>query len=202
MTGPGLLADLLWWLLGAVVLPFWLLSGLVDYICHARTDIAHTSGVRESQLHLLQTVEIGVPLLAFLFCSVDALVLVLMFAGAVAHTASSWSDLRYADGRRRITPFEQYVHSFLNVLPWIALALVVVLHWPAAVALLDPGADSDWTLHLRRPAFDAPILVAVLLASAVFAVLPGLLELATTLKARAAMAQMSSSSARSATKPR
>lgn len=197
-----MLADLLWWLLGAVVLPCWLLSGLVDYTCHARTDIAHTSGTHESLLHLLQTVEIGLPLLAFLFFSVDALVLVLMFAGAVAHTASSWSDLRYADGLRRITPFEQYVHSFLNVLPWIALALVVVLHWPVVASLFDRGAASDWTLHLRRPSLDPAILVAVLLASVVFAVLPGLLELATTLKARAAMVQVSSSSARSATKPR
>ena len=202
MTDAGMLPELLWWLLGGVVLPLWLLSGLADYICHARTDIAHTSGAHESLLHLTQTVEIGVPLLAFLFCSVDALVLSLMFAGAIAHTASSWSDLRYADGLRRITPFEQYVHSFLNVLPWIALALVFVLHWPVVAALFDPAVDSDWTLHLRRPAFDLAILVAVLLASAVFAVIPGLLELATTFKARAGIAQRSSNSARSATKPR
>ena len=202
MIGAGILPDLLWWLLGAVVLPFWLLSGLADYICHARTDIAHTSGAHESLLHLMQTVEIGVPLLVFLFCSVDALVLVLMSAGTAAHTASSWRDLRYADGLRRITPFEQYVHSFLNVLPWIALALVFVLHWPVVVGLFDPTLDSNWTLQLRRPSFDIAILVAVLAASAVFAIIPGLLELATTLKARAEMAQMSSSSARSATKPR
>src|SRR4051794_9608750 len=93
MTDPGVLTELLWWLLGAFVLPLWLLSGFTDYICHARTDIAHTSGAHESLLHLLQTVEIGLPLLAFLFFSVDALLLVLMLAGVMAHTASSWSDL-------------------------------------------------------------------------------------------------------------
>ena len=202
MTGGGLFPALLWWLLGAWVLPVWLLSGLVDYICHARTDIAHTSGAHESLLHLLQTMEIGIPLLAFLFFSVDALVLVLMIAGVVAHTASSWSDLRYADRLRRITPFEQYVHSFLNVLPWIALALVLLLHWPVVVALFDPATDSDWTLQLRRPALDRAIVAAVLLGSVVLAVVPGVLELAMTLKARAATAHVSSSSARSATKPR
>ena len=202
MTGPGLLADLLWWLLGAVVLPFWLLSGLVDYICHARTDIAHTSGVRESQLHLLQTVEIGVPLLAFLFCSVDALVLVLMFAGVVAHTASSWSDLRYADGRRRITPFEQYVHSFLNVLPWIAFALVVVLHWPVVRGVFDPAIDSDWLPRVRHPGFDGRIVFAVLSSSVLFGMLPALRELASTFRAEARANQVSSSKARSATNPR
>jgi hypothetical protein len=202
MTGPGALPGLLWWLLGALVFPLWLLSGLSDYACHARTDIAHTSGTHESLLHLLQTLEIGLPLLAFLFFSVDALVLVLMVAGVLAHTVTSWKDVRYADGLRRITPLEQYVHGFLEVLPWIALALVAVLHWPVVTALFDRATDTDWTLRLRHPAFDGAILAAVLLASAVFGVAPGVLELAATLKARRAPAQASSSSARSATKPR
>jgi hypothetical protein len=202
MTDPGTFATLLWWLLGAFVLPLWLLSGLADYICHARTDIAHTSGAHESLLHLLQTVEIGLPLLGFLFLSVNALLLVVMFAGVVAHTASSWSDLRYAAGLRCITAFEQYVHSFLNVLPWVAFALVVVLHWPVVRALFDPALDSDWLPRVRDPAFDGAIIVAVLLAAIVFAVLPGLLELFTTLKTRVRAAQVSSSNARSATNPR
>ena len=202
MTEPGTFAPLLWWMLGAVVLPLWLLSGLADYICHSRTDIAHTSGTHESLLHLLQTVEIGVPLLAFLFLSFNALVLVLMFTGVVAHTASSWSDLRYAARLRCITPFEQYVHSFLNVLPWTAFALVVVLHWPVARAVFDPAPASDWVPHLRRPAFDGSIIAGVLLASFACAVLPALRELIATLRARPQAAQVSSSNARSATNPR
>jgi hypothetical protein len=57
---------LLWGLLGYVVFPLWLLSGVADYLCHARSDIAHTSGTHESMLHLLQTAEIGLPVLVFL----------------------------------------------------------------------------------------------------------------------------------------
>ena len=199
---PGVDSNLLWWLLGAVVLPLWLLSGLTDYVCHARTDIAHTSGTHESLLHLLQTAEIGVPVLAFLFFRVDAVLVALMSAGVVAHLATSWSDLRYADGLRRITPFEQYVHSFLNVLPWVAFALVAVLHWPVVRAVFDPAIDSDWLPRVRHPGFDGRILIAVLLASAVFGMLPALRELVSTLGARARAAQPSSSNARSATNPR
>lgn len=201
MSDPGTLASLLWWLLGAVVLPAWLVSGLADYACHARTDIAHTSGAHESALHLLQTAEIGLPMLAFLFFDVDAPVLLFLLAGVLLHTLTSWRDVRYAASRRPILPSEQYVHSFLNVLPWVALALVVVLHWPVVEGLVDPAIASQWTLRLRTPAFDGRIVIAILVASALFGLMPGLLEFLRTLAARR-RAHASSSNARSATNPR
>lgn len=189
--------TLLWWLLGTVVFPVWLLAGAADYAWHARTDIEHTSGRHESALHLLQLAEIGVPMLAFLFLETNALTLALLLAGVVAHTISAWRDLRYTAHRREITPGEQIVHSLLFVLPWIAFALVAVLHWPVVEAFADPAIASDWTLHGRRPPFPTSVVVAVLVASALFTVLPGLREFL-----RADAAQASSSSARSATKPR
>ena len=173
--------PLLWGLLGYVVFPLWLLSGLADYLCHARTDIAHTSGSRESALHLLQTVEIGLPVLAFLFLSTNALALALMAAGVVAHTATSWRDVAYATQLRHISPGEQYVHSFLNVLPWVALALVAILHWPVVVAMFDPATASEWEPHWRQPPFDGGILFAVLASSLLFGALPGVLEFMHTL---------------------
>jgi hypothetical protein len=212
MTDPAALSVLLWWLLGAVVFPLWLLSGLGDYLFHARTDIAHTSGTHESALHLLQTAEIGIPVLAFVFFAVNAAVLALMIAGVAAHAFTSWRDLRYAAQLRYIPPGEQYVHAFLNVLPWVALALVMVLHWPAVTSLFDPSGATDWSLRPRRPGFDGAIVFAVLASSALLGVLPGLLEFMRTLSARRTMdpldrvrvdgAQASSSNARSATKPR
>ena len=179
MGGPAAILSvdiLLWGLLGYVVFPLWLLSGLADYLCHARTDIAHTSGTHESALHLLQTAEIGLPVLVFLFLSTNALTLTVMTAGVVAHTATSWRDVKFASRLRHISPGEQYVHSFLNVLPWIALALVAVLHWPVVVAMFGPAFASDWTPHWRRPAFDGGLLAAVLAGSLLIGALPGVLE--------------------------
>lgn len=194
MTQTG---TLLWWLLGAVVFPVWLLSGVADYAWHARTDIAHTSGRHESALHLLQLAEIGVPMLAFLFFEVDALLLALMCAGVLAHTLTASRDIRYASHRREITPGEQIVHCFLFVMPWVALALVIILHWPVLAAVFDPTTASDWRLHVRRPMFPVSMLVAVLLASALLGVLPALWEFL-----RTSAAHSSSNTARSATKPR
>jgi len=190
---------LLWGLLGYVVFPLWLLSGVADYLCHASSDIAHTSGTHESALHLLQTAEIGLPVLVFLFMAGNALALALMTAGVVAHTATSWRDVTFAAQLRRISPGEQYVHSFLNVLPWIALALVAILHWPVVVAIVDPAIASDWKPRWRQPAFDGDILFAVLASSLLFGALPGALEFMHAL-AVARRDQASSSSDRSSVK--
>jgi hypothetical protein len=173
--------PLLWGLLGYVVFPLWLLSGLADYLCHARTDIAHTSGTHESALHLLQTAEIGLPVLVFLFLSTNALALALVTTGVVAHTATSWRDVKYAAQLRHISPGEQYVHSFLIVLPWVALALVAVLHWPVVEAMFDPAIASEWKPHWRQPPFDGGLLSVVLASSLLFGALPGGLEFMHTL---------------------
>lgn len=170
--------PLLWWVLGYAVLPAWLLAGLADYLLHARSRLAQTSGVHESALHLLQTAEIGVPMLALLFLQVNALVITAMIVGALAHTATAWSDIRYAAPLRYISPLEQFVHAFLIVLPLAALSIVIVLHWPAFVALLAGAeAPSDgWTLRWRDPPFDAGPIAAILGGSFLFAILPGLIE--------------------------
>lgn len=188
--------TLLWWLLGAGVLPVWLVSGAADYVWHGRTDIAHTSGRHESALHLLQLAEIAVPMLLFLFFVVDALTLSVMVAGVAAHAVTAWRDIRYATPRREITPGEQVIHCFLFTMPWVALALVIVLHWPVVVALFDPRVGADWRLHGRRPMFPLPVLALVLGASALLSVLPGAWEYLRT------RAVQSSSNARSPTNPR
>lgn len=186
MPDDATLAPLLWQLLGWVILPAWLLAGVGDYIAHARTDIAHTSGVVESTLHLVQTAEIGIPLLALLFLEVNALVLAILVAGVVAHSLTAWFDLRWTTPRRRIPVGEQLVHGFLFVLPFAALAIVIVLHWPSWIELVHPSAapPDSWSLMPRDPPFDGAIIAAVIGAGVVLGVLPGLLEFGRTLAAR------------------
>jgi hypothetical protein len=178
--------TLLWGLLGYVILPLWLLVGLADYATHARTRIAETSGMHESALHLLQTAEIGIPVLAVLLLQVNALALGLMIIGVAAHTVTAYRDVRYAARLRYISPFEQFVHNFLNVLPLAALAIVIVLHWPAFQALLAlaDAPSGAWTLQWREPPFDRGVIATVLGASVLFGILPGLVEFVRTWRRR------------------
>src|SRR3954451_9165067 len=97
------------------VLPLWLAAGFADYLCHRATHIESTSGAKESLLHLLQLVEVGVPLLAALFFEIDALVILLMLVAFAAHQATALWDTSYAVMAREVPPIEQHVHSFLEV---------------------------------------------------------------------------------------
>lgn len=178
MTHGATPDALLWTLLGAVVLPAWLLAGACDYLAHARSGIERTSGVHESLLHLLQTAQIGVPTLAVLFLELNAAVLLLCVAGVLAHSVTAWRDLRYTNPLREVTVFEQYVHAFLIVLPLMSLALLVAIYWPGV------ASGSAWTPRPREQPFAPAVVAAVLAASAVFGVLPGLWELARCWRAR------------------
>jgi hypothetical protein len=177
--------GLLWNLLGWGVLPLWLAVGAADYACHARTDLAHTSGVRESSMHLLQTAEIGIPMLGYLLLAHTPLLMALLVAGVVLHTLTAYIDVRYSASRRHIPVFEQFVHGFLTVLPMVALAIVAVLEWPVFRGALSPGVG-DWSLHWQL-AFPAGVIVAVLAASLLFGVLPGLVEFAQAWRVRQGM---------------
>jgi hypothetical protein len=166
--------GLLWGTLAWVLFPLWLASGVADYAVHRRTSIATTSGVHESHLHLLQTAEIALPALVLLFLEINALTILLIALGVAAHTVTAWRDLRYASRLRKILPFEQFAHAFLITLPLFALAIIAILHW----AQLD-----DWRLAWRSPSFEPWVIAAVLAASFVFGVLPGLAEYRATRKA-------------------
>ena len=56
------------------IMPVWFLAGLADYLCHRASDIEHTSGWKESVLHLVMFAEIAVPLLMCLFFEINALI--------------------------------------------------------------------------------------------------------------------------------
>ena len=104
--------------------------------------IERTSGYKESLLHLLMFAEIAIPLLAALFFEINALVILLMIAGFIAHEVTSLWDVSYAIDKREVTPIEQHVHSFLEMLPLMSVIIVIILHWPQFLALFGAGPET------------------------------------------------------------
>ena len=116
------------------VLPLWLVAGFADYLCHRASHIATTSGPKESLIHLLMLTEIAIAITAAMAFEINAAVILLMFAIWAAHEATALWDVTFAHQKREVTPVEQWVHSYLGVLPLLSFVLVVVLHWSQFLA--------------------------------------------------------------------
>jgi hypothetical protein len=157
------------------ILPLWLAAGFADYLCHRRADIEATSGPKESLLHLLQFAEVAVPILAALFLDINALVIALMIVCFGLHEATALWDVSYASRTRYVGPIEQHVHSFLEMLPLMALLLVSLLHWDQFLAVFGLG-EGRWDVRLKSPPLPSPYVVAVLVLVLLFEVLPYLEE--------------------------
>jgi hypothetical protein len=87
-------------------------------------------------LHLLMLGEAAIPVMAGLFLEINPLILGTMIAAFFIHEATAMWDVRYAVTAREITPLEQHVHSFLEMVPLTALSLISLLHWPQLKTLI------------------------------------------------------------------
>ena len=158
------------------ILPLWLAAGFADYLCHRASHIEKTSGWRESILHLAQFAEMAVPVLAALFLEITSGVILVMIAFLVVHEATAIWDVRYASRMREVSPTEQHVHSFLEMLPLTGLLLVIALHWPAFAALFGQGTP-DFSFTLKQSPLPLTYIAAMLALTALLEVLPYLEEL-------------------------
>jgi hypothetical protein len=155
------------------ILPLWIVAGLTDYVLHKHTRIEETAGTKESILHALQLAEAGVPVLMALLLDINALIILVMLIGFVLHEITALWDLRYAFRRRYVSPFEQHVHSFMEVLPLMALSFVTVMYWNQFMALFGFGPEpARFELHQKSNPIPTEYLLPLLLSVACFVVLP------------------------------
>jgi hypothetical protein len=154
-----------------VLVPLWIAAGLADWACHRATAIEATSGLRENLLHWLLLAQGGLVLLVIATCEIDAAVLLLAFAGFLAHELTTYLELRYTVARREVRPVEQMVHSFMELLPLAILALLAAMQWDQVLALFDDGTP-DFDLRTKIDPWPAPYLAAAGLAVLVLNILP------------------------------
>lgn len=152
-------------LLVGVVFPLWVGAGLADWACHRTSAIERTSGLRENLVHWLLFLQMGLGVLAALFLQPTAAALLLMAFVVLLHEATVYLELRYTVARREVRPIEQVVHSLMEMLPVVAVALLMALHW-------DQLRDPQWVLRMRQAPLPAAWLALGALAVAVFNAVP------------------------------
>jgi hypothetical protein len=168
--------------LAYVAFPLWIAAGFADWICHVRTGIAQTSGLKENLLHWLMFGEIGLGIAAVVLLEINAAVLLLVFAVFLLHELTVYWDLNYSTLIRDVGPFEQMVHSYLEMLPLLSLALLM--------AVAAGEGPADWSLRLKDQPLPGNYLVAGLLLVGVFNTVPLLQETYACVRARGAKARV------------
>jgi len=158
-------------LLMYVVLPLWVAAGLADWACHRRTRIQRTSGLPENAFHWTLFAQMGLAIVAVALLEVNAAVLLLVFAAFLAHELTTYVELRYTVPLRYIGPFEQMVHSFMELLPLVMLALLATLAWEQTLALFGMG-EPDFSLRAKDAPWPLAYLLSGLVAVALLNVLP------------------------------
>jgi hypothetical protein len=131
------------------LLPLWAIAGFVDYLCHRASDIEHTSGARESVVHIVLGFQVGVPVLLALLFEINVLVTLICFALLVAHALVAHYDVVYASPRRHISVWEVHAHCYLLTIPFFTFALVAVLNWDAFQSTIGLRWTGELSLVLR-----------------------------------------------------
>lgn len=126
------------------ILPAWTAVGALDWYAHVRTDIEHTAGLRENLLHDVMFAQTGIPILLALTCEIDRPLVAVMTALLLTHQATAYYDASFALHRRKLTLWEQHVHSFFEVLPFAAIAIVAGTH------IEQLKADISRRIRLRK----------------------------------------------------
>jgi hypothetical protein len=164
---PALRTLLLW-----VIYPVWLFAGALDWWCHRSTHIEATSGTTESWLHVLQFLSLGAFLMSALLLDFSAISTAAILATVLLHSVLSFIDVHYTMTRRHIPALEQHVHGFLDVLPWVACALWILMNLHT-----HDGSTNAW-----RGSGQGTLLMLV--SYAVLAGVPVIVELRRTLRPR------------------
>lgn len=173
-----------------VLVPLWLVPGVLDWYWHRVTKIEQTAGARESIMHGLMLAQAGVPLLSALLLEANAGTIALSAAGALLHEATVMWDIAYTSPRRKIAPREQHTHAFMEAFPFFTAALVASMHPRQSLALLGLGDEKPrFALKLSRRVSQS-YLVRLGAASLLFGALPYAEELVRCLRAHPTLGRL------------
>jgi hypothetical protein len=174
-----------------VLLPAWVVPSVLDWYWHRQTEIERTAGAHESLTHVLMGAQGGIAITMGLFLELDAGAIGAMLGAALLHEATTIWDVAYAAPRRAIPPREQHTHSFLEVLPFVTVAIAALGNPEQARALFGLGPEKPrWRLRLRPPALPLPRMLTIVGVCGTLGMLPHVEELVRCLRTKPTLAPL------------
>jgi hypothetical protein len=159
------------------LLPLWGIAGLCDWFCHRASNIERTSGLKESLIHSVMGVQLGVPIVLCLVFRINVLIMLICLVIWVLHEVVAHWDVHYSAPIRKITIWEVHVHNYMATVPLYLLMLIVVLNWDVALKTVTLDWSGQFELQpLRTPHGSSGYLRAYLAFMTVLCVFPYLEE--------------------------
>ena len=156
-----------------VLLPLWSVAGLADWVCHRLSKIEATSGVRESLLHSLMGIQVGITIIICLFFKINVLILLICFAVWLSHEFIAHLDVKWASPVREITIWEMHAHSYLATLPMYMLITITILSWEQFLQLLSLNWNGHMSFELlHQPHGGSQFIYTYLVLMLFFGVFP------------------------------
>jgi hypothetical protein len=165
-------SDLLINFLLFVLLPIWGIAGFCDWLCHRATNIESTSGLKESLIHSLMGLQLGIPVILCLNFRVNVLILLICAATWLLHELVAHWDVYYASPIREISIWEMHAHNYLATLPMYMFITIAIINWPVFLDLVNFRwqGNMEFVLFESRPGGDTylPIYLTLMAFLAVF----------------------------------
>lgn len=132
------------------LLPLWGVAGFIDWCCHRATKVESTSGLKESLVHSLMGIQLGIPILLCLLFEVNVLILLICVLMWLMHEVAAHWDVHYATPRRHISIWEVHVHNYMATVPLYLLMLIAILNWEVTKKAITFDWAGELTLHPLR----------------------------------------------------
>jgi hypothetical protein len=159
------------------LLPLWGIAGFIDWVCHRATHVERTSGLKESLIHSLMGLQLGIPILLCLIFEVNVLIFFICALMWVLHEIVAHWDVHYASPLRTISIWEVHVHNYMATVPLYLFMLIVVINWDVAVKAVTFQWSGQFTLNrLASPPGSTAYLPEYMAFMTVLCVLPYLEE--------------------------
>jgi hypothetical protein len=155
------------------LLPLWGVAGFIDWICHRVTQVERTSGLKESLIHSLMGLQLGIPILLCLNFQINVLIILICALMWLMHELVAHYDVHYASPLRTISIWEVHVHNYMATVPLYLFMLILIINWDVTTKAVTLDWRGQFGFHrLSAPLGSASYLGAYLGFMAVFCVLP------------------------------
>jgi len=139
-----------------IFLPLWGIAGFADWCCHRATKIESTSGIKESLMHSLMGIQMGVPIILCLIYKVNVLILLICIITWLSHEIVAHCDVKYATPKREISIWEMHAHTYLGSLPLYMLTSIIVINWEMFQLLITFNWEGNMSIQSIKAPHGTP----------------------------------------------